>query len=138
MMRNLLSRDLSALLGRTRAAVLEAIADGGGTNVLAGRLGISPASVSEHAAVLRAAGLVVTVRARTGVRHELTPLGAALLGAPGGRSCRGSAAGINCEHDRNGPPTAVAPYSCYASSRGRNHVAATAIDSSHVPRGRAR
>lgn len=79
-MRKLLSRDLSALLGATRAAVLEAIADGGSTTDLAQRLGISPSSASEHAAVLRGAGLVVSARSRNQVRHRLTPLGAALLG----------------------------------------------------------
>lgn len=79
-MRKVLSRDLSALLGATRAAVLEAIADGGSTTDLALRLGISPSSASEHAAVLRGAGLTVSIRSRNQVRHRLTPLGAALLG----------------------------------------------------------
>ncbi|MFI6868033.1 ArsR/SmtB family transcription factor [Nocardia sp. NPDC050406] len=79
-MRKLLSRDLSALLGATRAAVLEAIADGGSTTDLALRLGISPSSASEHAAILRDAGLTVSMRSRNQVRHRLTPLGAALLG----------------------------------------------------------
>ncbi|MBF6239939.1 winged helix-turn-helix transcriptional regulator [Nocardia otitidiscaviarum] len=79
-MRKLLSRDLSALLGATRAAVLEAVADGGSTTELALRLGISPSSASEHAAVLRGAGLITSTRTRNQVRHRLTPLGAALLG----------------------------------------------------------
>ncbi|QLY32276.1 ArsR/SmtB family transcription factor [Nocardia huaxiensis] len=79
-MSNLVSRDLSALLGATRAAVLEAIADGGSTTEVALRLGVSPSSASEHAAVLRRAGLVISVRARNQVRHHLTPLGIALLG----------------------------------------------------------
>ncbi|WP_067543171.1 ArsR/SmtB family transcription factor [Nocardia crassostreae] len=79
-MPTMLSRDLSALLGRTRAAVLEAIADGGSTTLLAQRLGVSPATASEHAAVLREAGLVASIRVRNSVHHNLTPLGVALLG----------------------------------------------------------
>lgn len=92
----MLSRDLSALLGRTRAAVLEAIADGGNTTAVAERLGVSPASASEHAAVLREAGLITSVRVRNCVQHTLTPLGAALLGLPGPARGRGPhSAGIN-------------------------------------------
>ncbi|MET9341896.1 winged helix-turn-helix domain-containing protein [Nonomuraea sp. NPDC003804] len=72
---------LAALLGRTRAAVLDALAEPTGhtTKQLAERLGISPASASEHANVLRAAGLVTSVRHANTVRHTLTPLGAGLL-----------------------------------------------------------
>lgn len=78
-MRNYYCRDLSPLLGRTRAAVLEAIVDGGTTTALAERLGISLASVSEHATVLRTAGLIVSLRVRNHVHHNITPLGADLL-----------------------------------------------------------
>ncbi|MEV4442077.1 MarR family transcriptional regulator, partial [Streptomyces sp. NPDC049577] len=51
---------LETLLGRTRAAVLYAIADSEGctTTELAQRTGVALASASEHTAVLRAAGLV--------------------------------------------------------------------------------
>lgn len=79
-MRNAPNRDLSALIGRTRAAVLEAIADGGTTSTVAQRLGISAASASEHATVLREAGLVVSIRQRNHMHHSLTRLGADLLG----------------------------------------------------------
>ncbi|MYT03316.1 MULTISPECIES: helix-turn-helix domain-containing protein, partial [Streptomyces] len=44
------------------------------------RLGISPASVSEHTTVLRDAGLIQSLRVRNTMRHTLTPLGAELLG----------------------------------------------------------
>ncbi|MBH1938804.1 winged helix-turn-helix transcriptional regulator [Streptomyces sp. AV19] len=70
---------LSGLLGRTRARVLDAAAAGGGTAELARRAGISPASASEHATVLRTAGLITTQRTGSSVRHRLTPLGRALL-----------------------------------------------------------
>ncbi|MFD9795760.1 MarR family transcriptional regulator [Streptomyces sp. NPDC059070] len=76
-------RSLSALLGRTRATVLCAIADQPGltTSQLASRTGISPASASEHATVLRSAGLVGSARDRQAVLHTLTPAGAGLLNA---------------------------------------------------------
>ncbi|MGK5545611.1 winged helix-turn-helix domain-containing protein [Streptomyces sp. URMC 127] len=70
---------LTALLGRTRARVLDAAADGGSTAQLARRAGISPASASEHATVLREAGLLTTRRTGPSVLHTLTPLGQALL-----------------------------------------------------------
>jgi DNA-binding transcriptional ArsR family regulator len=72
---------LGALLGRTRAAVLEAVGDGSSTGEIARRLGISPAAASQHASVLRNAGLLVTRRDRNMVVHTLTPLGSAMLEA---------------------------------------------------------
>ncbi|RJQ83428.1 ArsR family transcriptional regulator [Pseudonocardiaceae bacterium YIM PH 21723] len=76
-------KHLAALLGRTRAAVLRAIADGGSTGELAKRLGISVATASEHAGVLREAGLVVSNRHGKRVLHSLTELGGRIL--PAGR-----------------------------------------------------
>jgi DNA-binding transcriptional ArsR family regulator len=75
---------LTTLLGRTRAAVLQALADPSGhtTTQLARHLGISPASASEHAAALRAAGLVVSLRRANTVLHATTALGTSLL-SPG-------------------------------------------------------
>jgi DNA-binding transcriptional ArsR family regulator len=72
---------LARLLGRTRAAVLEDIALSSGTTGggIARRLGMSDASASEHAAVLRGTGLVETHRVDNRVRHTVTPLGRALL-----------------------------------------------------------
>ena len=72
---------LSALVGRNRAAVLGAIAGGCTTTELAGRVGISLASASQHASVLRDAGLITTHRQGSAVLHVLTPLGAELLKA---------------------------------------------------------
>ena len=71
---------LAALLGPTRAAVLRALAEPRGTAGLAHTAGISPASASEHAKVLRDANLIETRREGRSVRHSLTPLGSTILG----------------------------------------------------------
>ncbi|MFK4222585.1 ArsR/SmtB family transcription factor [Streptomyces sp. NPDC019890] len=70
---------LGKLVGHTRSAVLQAIRYGCTTSELARRAGVSLASASQHAAVLREAGLIVTLRHGNAVLHTLTPLGAALL-----------------------------------------------------------
>ncbi|MFG1946267.1 ArsR/SmtB family transcription factor [Nonomuraea sp. NPDC048826] len=70
---------LGPLLGRTRAAVLAALRDPATTTTLAERVGISPASASQHASVLRNAGLISTTRIGGAVLHTLTPLGESLL-----------------------------------------------------------
>lgn len=70
---------LAALLGRTRASVLEAVYDGCSTGEVARRLHISPAAASQHTSVLRNAGLLVSQRERNTVLHTLTPLGRAML-----------------------------------------------------------
>ncbi|OQO90119.1 hypothetical protein B1813_18420 [Saccharomonospora piscinae] len=70
---------LAALVGRTRAASLRALTDSCTTGELAHRLGISMAGASQHAAVLREAGLITTRRNRNAVLHSVTPLGSALL-----------------------------------------------------------
>jgi DNA-binding transcriptional ArsR family regulator len=67
---------LAAVLGATRARVLRALTDGHTTSGLARTLGISPASASTHASVLRDAGLVTSRRQGQSVRHTLTSLGA--------------------------------------------------------------
>ncbi|OLR91941.1 helix-turn-helix domain-containing protein [Actinokineospora bangkokensis] len=71
---------LGALVGQTRAAVLRELVDPCFNNELAVRLGISSASASQHAAVLRQSGLISTRRVRNHVLHSVTPLGRALLG----------------------------------------------------------
>ncbi|MFG3280420.1 MarR family transcriptional regulator [Streptomyces sp. NPDC048111] len=75
---------LTALLGRTRAAVLNTIATrpGSTTKDLAALVGISPANASEHATVLREAGLIQTVRHRNTALHSPTRLGVSLLDTP--------------------------------------------------------
>ncbi|HCA84022.1 MAG TPA: ArsR family transcriptional regulator [Streptomyces sp.] len=70
---------LGKLVGHTRSAVLRTISTGCTTGELARRVGVSAASASQHASVLREAGLVVTLRHGSAVLHTLTPLGAALL-----------------------------------------------------------
>ncbi|MEU3341988.1 winged helix-turn-helix domain-containing protein [Streptomyces sp. NPDC006668] len=74
-------RSLAALLGRTRATTLCAIADhpGSTTTEIANQAGIAPASASEHATILRTAGLTTTSRHRNNVFHTLTSAGIALL-----------------------------------------------------------
>ncbi|MFI5894627.1 winged helix-turn-helix domain-containing protein [Actinoplanes sp. NPDC051513] len=74
---------LAALLGRTRAAILFSIAERPGctTTELATATRISPSSASEHATVLRAAGLISSARHRQTVLHTLTAAGDSLLAA---------------------------------------------------------
>lgn len=80
------ARALTALLGATRAAVLEAAATGLTTSELAARLSISGGAVSHHTRVLRDAGLIVSTRDRQNVLHTITRPGLDLLNvpAPGG------------------------------------------------------
>ena len=70
---------LGTLLGRTRAQVLEALAEERTTGTLARDLGISPASASQHASALREAGLIATRREGKAAWHQCTALGAELL-----------------------------------------------------------
>lgn len=75
---------ISVLLGHTRATVLDTIADhpGCSTTELAALVGIAPATASEHATVLRRAGLINTVRHRNSALHSVADLGIALLNRP--------------------------------------------------------
>ncbi|MER7186477.1 winged helix-turn-helix domain-containing protein [Streptomyces hyaluromycini] len=72
---------VAALLGATRAAVLTAIAENPGcsTTELAAFAGLAPSSASEHATVLREAGLISTIRHRNSVLHSPNQLGLSLL-----------------------------------------------------------
>ncbi|MFD4672032.1 ArsR/SmtB family transcription factor [Lentzea sp. NPDC058450] len=70
---------LGALVGRTRAAVLQELVESATTGELAERLNISSASISQHTSVLREAGLITSRRNRNTVQHSVTPLGTALL-----------------------------------------------------------
>ena len=76
---------LAALLGPARAAILDAAAGGCTTSELACQAGISPATASYHAGILRDAGLIITRRTGSAVQHTVTPLGIHLLngGDPG-------------------------------------------------------
>jgi len=73
---------LADLLGRTRAAVLRALTASASTTQLARRTGISLASASEHARVLRNAGLITTHRTAGTAHHSLTPAAQTLLTTP--------------------------------------------------------
>ena len=77
-------QSLVALLGRTRAAVLLTIAERPhlNTSELASALGTSPASASQHATVLREAGLVITHRHNGSAMHTLSSRGSSLLAQP--------------------------------------------------------
>lgn len=68
---------LRTLLGPGRAATLEAIVTSGGVTgrQLASRLGVSDAAASRHAAVLRRAGLIQSLRMGQTVKHLATSLG---------------------------------------------------------------
>lgn len=71
---------LEALIGRTRAAILTALADRPhSTGQLAKRIGRSLASASQQATILRDGGLITTRRRGSAVIHTITTLGANLL-----------------------------------------------------------
>jgi DNA-binding transcriptional ArsR family regulator len=71
---------LCELLGPTRSCVLRACLDNDlTTSALARMVGISQSSASEHASVLRAAGLISSVRTGRSVLHRVTPIGVALV-----------------------------------------------------------
>jgi len=75
---------LDALLGRRRAAILRVLRAPATTHEVAERLSASPAGVSEHLGVLRAAGLVRGRRDGRRVVYTRTAAGEQLLRAPGG------------------------------------------------------
>ena len=77
------SPGIDALLGSTRAAVLQALSDGCTTTELAERVGVSAATASQHATVLRGAGLISTRRRGPAVLHVVTDLGSAVLRTSG-------------------------------------------------------
>lgn len=70
---------LDALLGRTRAATLRAVAGGATTSEVARLAGVSASAASQHTAVLRQAGLVESRRVGGSMLHTATALGRALL-----------------------------------------------------------
>lgn len=80
----IVTRSLENLLGRTRASVLCAVGAATliSTNDLAKVLGISAAGASQHATVLREAGVIGTERRSGAALHSVTELGSALLASP--------------------------------------------------------
>ncbi|GAA4627945.1 DUF5937 family protein [Actinoallomurus vinaceus] len=80
-----LPKGVSAVLGRTKAAVLEALSEPLTTAQLAVRLALTPSAVSQHLGALRDADLIVTHRRGRTALHVRTERGSALVG-PGDRS----------------------------------------------------
>lgn len=78
---HVLGDSLGRLLGTSRAVALQKIEDGCTTGELARRIGVTPPTASQHAAVLREANLIASSRHGNTVLHTLTPLGSALLAA---------------------------------------------------------
>jgi DNA-binding transcriptional ArsR family regulator len=70
---------LVALVGRTRALMLNALARPATTADLAARLDVTPGAISQHLGVLRGAGLVATSRDGRVVLHLRTERAEALL-----------------------------------------------------------
>lgn len=69
---------LARLLGRTRATLLQSLAEPASTHTLARRHGLAPSTVSEHLAALHGARLITRRRHRHAVIYQQTPLGAEL------------------------------------------------------------
>jgi len=72
------SEALARLLGQTRAALLESLAEPASTHTLARRHDLAPSTVSEHLTVLHHAGLITRRRHRHTVIYQQTPLGTEL------------------------------------------------------------
>jgi len=72
------SRALARLLGQTRAALLESLAEPASTHTLARRHDLAPSTVSEHLTALHYAGLTTRRRHRHTVIYQQTPLGTEL------------------------------------------------------------
>ncbi|OUC94286.1 ArsR/SmtB family transcription factor [Streptosporangium minutum] len=70
---------LAALLGRTRAQILTALADPATTSALARRMTLTPGAVSQHLTVLADAGLVTRRRLGREVVYRRTPMGDSLV-----------------------------------------------------------
>lgn len=69
---------LARLLGRTRAALLESLAEPASTHTLARRHNLAPSTVSEHLAALHDTQLITRRRHRHHVMYQQTRLGAEL------------------------------------------------------------
>jgi DNA-binding transcriptional ArsR family regulator len=72
------SKALARLLGQTRAALLESLAEPASTHTLARRHGLAPSTVSEHLTALHGARLITRRRHRHAVLYQQAPLGAEL------------------------------------------------------------
>ncbi|MFI9761109.1 transcriptional regulator [Streptomyces sp. NPDC051963] len=74
--------DLGALIGHTRAAILEDVVTGRTTGELAARFGVTAATVTHHTTVLRRAGFLLSVRHGRHTLHTITSAGLTLLHVP--------------------------------------------------------
>ncbi|WP_329121300.1 ArsR/SmtB family transcription factor [Streptomyces sp. NBC_01353] len=72
---------LDALIGRTRARILVALAEPATTAILARRLSMTPGAVSQHLKVLHAGGLLTRNRSGREVFYGCSPLGHSLRAA---------------------------------------------------------
>jgi DNA-binding transcriptional ArsR family regulator len=72
------SEALGRLLGQTRAALLESLAEPTSTHTLARRHQLAPSTVSEHLTALHQARLITRRRHRHAVLYQQTPLGTLL------------------------------------------------------------
>lgn len=70
---------LSALLGRTRASILDRLDVPLSTSQLARQLNQSPGTVSEHLSVLRRSGLLTSWRSGRSVLYRRTPLASSIV-----------------------------------------------------------
>jgi DNA-binding transcriptional ArsR family regulator len=75
---------LEGVIGRGRASILAALAEPRSTSGLAVLIDVSPSAVSQHLKVLKAAGLVTSLRRGRHVLYQRTAAAAALLQAAGG------------------------------------------------------
>lgn len=72
---------LSALIGVTRARMLDTLRSPATTSALARQLAVTPGAVSQHLAVLHRAGLLTRQRSGRSVLYQTSDLGLALLDA---------------------------------------------------------
>ncbi|TMR93209.1 ArsR/SmtB family transcription factor [Nonomuraea basaltis] len=73
---------LAALIGRSRARILLALAEPSTTTALATRMSLTPGAVSQHLGVLSGGGLTVGMRLGKQVVYRRTPAGDTLAGQP--------------------------------------------------------
>ncbi|WP_188192973.1 DUF5937 family protein [Nonomuraea sp. SYSU D8015] len=71
---------LAALIGRSRAQILLALAEPSTTSALAARMSLTPGAVSQHLGVLSGGGLAVGMRVGKQVVYRRTPTGDVLAG----------------------------------------------------------
>lgn len=72
---------LAALIGRSRAQILLALAEPSTTSALAARMSLTPGAVSQHLGVLSGGGLTIGMRLGKQVVYRRTPAGDMLAGA---------------------------------------------------------